>query len=66
VQDRPEAIAPTTNLVAKPFTGDHEKTVAWFTAKHPLLGDVSPRAMIRLGRYDRLRQFVLHAMTQQV
>ena len=32
----------------------------------PLLDDVSPRDMIRLGRYERLRKFIIHAMTERV
>ena len=63
---RMEEIASTINLVAKQFSGDPEKTVAWFRARNPLLGDVSPRDMIRLGRYDRLRRFIIQAMTNQV
>lgn len=66
VQVRMEEIASTINLVAKQFSGDPEKTVAWFRARNPLLGDVSPRDMIRLGRYDRLRRFIIQAMTNQV
>lgn len=66
VQVRMEEIASTINLVAKQFSGDPEKTVAWFRARNPLLGDVAPRDMIRLGRYDRLRRFIIQAMTNQV
>ena len=62
VRDRLEEIASTINLVAKQFDGDPDKTTAWFKAKNPLLGDVSPRDMIRLGRYDRLRRFIINAM----
>jgi hypothetical protein len=66
VQVRMEEIASTINLVARQFAGDPEKTVAWFRARNPLLGDVSPRDMIRLGRYERLRRFIIQAMTNQV
>ena len=62
VRERLEEIASTINLVAKQFEGDLDKTAAWFKAKNPLLGDVSPRDMIRLGRYDRLRRFIINAM----
>jgi hypothetical protein len=62
VRDRLEEIAATINMVAKEFGGDREKTVAWFKARNPLLGDVSPRDMIRLGRYERLRRFIINAM----
>jgi hypothetical protein len=66
VQVRMEEIASTINLVAKQFSGNPEKTVAWFRARNSLLGDVSPRDMIRLGRYDRLRRFIIQAMSNQV
>lgn len=62
VYERLEEIAGTINMVAKVFQGDTEKTVAWFKARNPLLGDVSPRDMIRLGRYERLRKFIINAM----
>lgn len=65
VRVRMEEIASTINLVAKQFAGDPEKTAAWFRARNPLLGDISPRDMIRLGRYDRLRRFIIQAMTNQ-
>ena len=51
---------------AKQFNGDQEKTATWFKARNPLLGDVSPRDMIRLGRYDRLRAFIIQAMSDQL
>lgn len=66
VKLRLEEIAATINLVAMQFNGDAEKTVTWFRARNPLLGDASPRDMIRLGRYDRLRRFIIQAMTSQV
>ena len=66
VKTRMEEIASTINMVAKQFSGDPQKTVAWFKARNPLLGDISPRDMIRLGRYERLRRFIIQAMTNQV
>ena len=66
VRERLEEIAMTINLVARQFKGDPHKTVAWFKAKNPLLGDISPRDMIRLGRYERLRRFILSALTASV
>ena len=62
VRERLEEIASTMNLVAKEFGGDVVKTTAWFKARNPLLGDVSPRDMIRLGKYDRLRRYIINAM----
>jgi len=65
VRERMEEIAATVNLVAKVFDGDVTKTVTWFRARNPLLGDVTPRDMIRLGKYDRLRRFIINAMTSK-
>lgn len=66
VKDRLEEIANTVNLVAQAFGGDVEKTSAWFRACNPLLGDISPRDMIRLGRYERLRKFIVSAMIERL
>jgi hypothetical protein len=63
--DRLEEIAITCNLVAEAFDGDVNKTALWFKARNPLLGDVSPRDMVRLGRFDRLRKFIISAMKER-
>ena len=65
MRDRLEEIANTINMVAGLFNGDINKTVAWFKARNPMLGDVSPRDMIRLGRYERLRKFIINAMAER-
>lgn len=65
VRERLEEIASTINMVAKAFDGNAEKTTTWFRARNPMLGDVSPRDMIRLGRYDRLRKFIINAMMER-
>jgi len=65
IRERFEEIANTINLVAQAFDGDIEKTVAWFKARNPLLGDVSPKEMIRLDRYERLRKFIINAMVER-
>ena len=31
-----------------------------------MLGDVSPRDMIRLGRYERLRKFIINALLERL
>lgn len=64
VREHLEEIALTINLVAKVFEGDVDKTATWFKARNPLLGDISPRDMIRLGRFERLRKFILNAMIE--
>jgi hypothetical protein len=49
-------------LVAQFFGGDAAKTALWFKTKNPLLGDISPRDMIRYGRYEKLRRFIMNAL----
>jgi len=66
VRERLEEIASIINVVAQAFDGDAEKTAVWFRARNPLLGDVSPRDMIRLGRYERLRKFIINAMIERL
>lgn len=65
MRDRLEEIANTINMVAGLFNGDINKTTAWFKARNPMLGDVSPRDMIRLGRYERLRKFIINARAER-
>jgi hypothetical protein len=65
VRERLEEIGNTMNLVAQVFGGDVEKAVTWFKTRNPLLGDVAPRDMIRLGRYERLRKFIVNAMMER-
>ena len=64
VRDRVEEIANVIGLVAQFFDGDSTKTALWFKTKNPLLGQLSPRDMIRFGRYDRLLRFVLEALAE--
>lgn len=66
VRERLEEIGSTCNMVAQAFDGDIGKTALWFKAKNPLLGDISPRDMVRLGRFDRLRRFILGAMAEKI
>jgi hypothetical protein len=58
---RLEQIANICALVAGYFEGDIEKTALWFRTPNPMLGDISPRDMIRFGRYKRLLKFVTEA-----
>jgi hypothetical protein len=65
VRERLEEIANVMNMVGAEFNGDIDKTVTWFKTRNPMLGDVSPRDMIRLGRYERLRKFIINAMIER-
>lgn len=48
------------------FEGGGAKTALWFRLPNPLLGDVSPRDMIRYGRYAKLQEFVVEALADSV
>lgn len=52
------------NLVAGHFKGDSHKTALWFTVPNPLLGNITPRDMIRFGRYQRLFKFIINALAE--
>lgn len=64
LKKRLEQIANICNLVAEYFEGDAEKTALWFRTTNPMLGNVSPRDMIRLGRYKRLLKFIVNARAE--
>jgi hypothetical protein len=65
MRERLEEIAVICNLVAQFFLGDAQKTALWFRTKNPMLGDISPRDMIRFGRYDKLRRFIIEAQSDR-
>ncbi len=64
VFERLEEIANICALVAQFFEGDVAKTALWFRTRNPMLGDIAPRDMIRFGRYSKLRQFVMYALSE--
>lgn len=51
------------NLVAGYFGGDPTRTALWFATENPMLGNVAPRDMIKVGRYNKLLKFVLNALS---
>jgi len=61
LRDRLDQIANTITLVAEYFEGDVRKTSIWFNTPNPALGEISPRDMIRFGKYVRLNKFVQQA-----
>lgn len=61
LKERLDEILNIVLLVAGYFDGDHEKTTLWFKCKNPMLGEISPRDMIRFGQFDKLQQFVQEA-----
>ena len=64
VLERLQEIANICGLVAQFFAGDVAKTALWFKTVNPLLGNVRPRDMIRYGRSEKLRRFVMSAMEE--
>src|ERR1700756_2634198 len=60
VLERLQEIANICGLVAQFFAGDVAKTALWFKTANPLLGNIAPRDMIRYGRYEKLRRFVMN------
>lgn len=65
VLERLQEIANVCALVAEFFDGDANKTALWFKTPNPQLGNLSPRDMIRFGRYRKLLQFVLAARDEE-
>jgi len=51
-------IAVVCERVASYFDGDVEKTALWFKMENPALGGISPRDMIRYGRFKKLKSFI--------
>lgn len=64
--ERLQEIAIICELVAGYFNGDVQKTTLWFQVKNPALGGISPRDMIRFGRYQKLEKFVQNALAGNV
>lgn len=64
LKDRLREWATLFNLVAQFFGGDAVKTALWFKTTNPMLGNISPRDMIRFGRYQKLLQFILNALSE--
>jgi len=61
VREHLNQISNICQLVAEFFEGDPEKTSLWFSTPNPMLGDVSPRDMLRFGRYKKLLKFIVNA-----
>ncbi len=61
VLERLMQIASVCEFVAQHFGGDPRRTALWFSVPNPLLGNIAPRDMIRLGRYHKVLALVLEA-----
>ena len=65
VRNRLTEIATICALVMEHFDGDLDKTHLWFTTRNPLLGNLSPRELIRFGLYRKVLRFVQEARGQE-
>ncbi len=63
LKDRFIEWATALNLVAE-FFKDNDKTILWFCIPNPLLGGMSPRDMIRVGRFKKLLNFIQSALDE--
>lgn len=63
VREYLENIANIYNLVFQFFQND-VKTKLWFQTPNPMLGNASPRDMLRFGRYAKLLRFINQAMDE--
>jgi len=50
-------------LVASHFN-DLDKTILWFRVPNPLLGGISPKDMIKVGRFKKLYKFIQTAIDE--
>ena len=55
--------ATAINLVAE-FFRSSDKTILWFNTPNPLLGEATPRNMIRIGRSKKLIKFIRNALSE--
>jgi Protein of unknown function (DUF2384) len=55
--------ATAINLVGSFFKDEH-RTMLWFQMPNPLLGGMSPRDMIRMGRFKKLLSFIQTALDE--
>lgn len=65
VATRLREIANIANLVAEYFKGDANKVSLWFELANPMLGNITPRNMIRAGRYQNLLNFVMESRDEE-
>lgn len=55
--------ATAINLVGSHFR-DLDKTMLWFQVPNPLLGNLAPRDLIRVGRFRKLLKFIQTALDE--
>src|ERR1700676_3059724 len=64
LKERMEQIANCCQRIADHFDGNAQKTSLWFKTPNPMLGNVSPRDMIRYGRFTKLQRLIVGALSE--
>ena len=52
--------------VVDTFFNNESKSIDWMYTRNPLLGDVTPVDMIKVGRFDKLMQFIYDRMGENI
>ena len=55
--------AAAINLVGS-FFNDEQKTMLWFQMPNPMLGNITPKQMIKMGRFKKLLNFIQNALSE--
>jgi hypothetical protein len=63
LRDRLVEWAVAINLVGN-FFQNEQQTILWFQTPNPLLGNITPKEMIRRGRFRKLLQFIQTALQE--
>jgi hypothetical protein len=63
LEERVREWAVALSLVAQYFKNE-QKTILWFKTSNPLLGNITPRDMIRVGRFKKLSRFIQNALSE--
>lgn len=63
LRERIREWAVAINLVGG-FFRDERRTMLWFHTPNPMLGNVSPKAMIRAGRFAKLLRYIQTALDE--
>ncbi len=66
ISDRMREIGNICEIVAGYFGGDVQKTATWFQVPNPMFGNLSPKDMIRYGRYKKVLQLIQSAIAGDV
>jgi hypothetical protein len=56
-------IGALIDSVEKFFDGDTVKTMLWFNTKNPMLGDMTPIELIQLGKYQKVKEFIVSSLS---